>query len=263
MVLDKERLLKEGYLSFNIKDLDESLYNELYNNFDKEIQFNIIDSLRYDGSIDLDDFPVGIDDIDFYFQNIIKEYELSEGSKFNYNIYEQNNKKYLYLSPRIVGSFDSLKKIENILKKISSIISQTWYFKTLVSESATLNNIVSKIYQKSIMALYSDYISDYEMYIKNILRGNTLTLYVKNNFIEPHSDGYVDGRLCVILIYLNDDYKNEFGGELVIDNKNIIEPIFGNIAILDFTKNNILHSVNPVIDDNFKRFAFINFFNKD
>ena len=40
-----------------------------------------------------------------------------------------------------------------------------------------------------------------------------------------------------------------------------IEPIFGNFAILDFTQNNIIHSVNPV-NGNFKRMSFIRFFDK-
>ena len=84
--------------------------------------------------------------------------------------------------------------------------------------------------------------------------------YTKNNFIELHQDGYVEGRLCVILIYLNDDYKEGYGGELVINKSNIVKPEFGNIVILDFTKNNVYHSVNSVLDDNFKRFAFIRFF---
>jgi hypothetical protein len=37
MILDKEKLSKDGYLYFNLKDIDNNLYNELYNNFNKNI----------------------------------------------------------------------------------------------------------------------------------------------------------------------------------------------------------------------------------
>ena len=55
-------------------------------------------------------------------------------------------------------------------------------------------------------------------------------------------------------------------GELTLKNGKfyrdgeVVKPEFGNIVILDFTKNNVYHSVNSVLDDNFKRFAFIRFF---
>jgi hypothetical protein len=42
-----------------------------------------------------------------------------------------------------------------------------------------------------------------------------------------------------------------------------VTPIFGNVAILDFTANNPIHSVNQVLDDDFKRFAFLKFFFKE
>jgi Rps23 Pro-64 3,4-dihydroxylase Tpa1-like proline 4-hydroxylase len=92
------------------------------------------------------------------------------------------------------------------------------------------------------------------------------TLYEDGHFIDPHSDGLNVGRVCGLIIYLSyeEDY-NDGGGELVIEtNSNteyVIKPIFGTFSLLDFTKNNIRHSVNAV-KNGFKRYSFIYFYNR-
>lgn len=90
-------------------------------------------------------------------------------------------------------------------------------------------------------------------------------LYEDGHFIQEHNDGKNIGRVCGLIIYLSDedDYKNEGGGELVVhtNSKKIYEisPVFGTFTLLDFTKNNIRHSVNEV-KNGFKRYSFIYFF---
>ena len=57
------------------------------------------------------------------------------------------------------------------------------------------------------------------------------------------------------------DYNNG-GGELVILENGVevvVSPIKGNFAILDFTRNNANHAVNPVKND-FVRYTYINFY---
>ena len=66
----------------------------------------------------------------------------------------------------------------------------------------------------------------------------------------------------MILIYLSDekDYING-GGELVIEENNVrieVKPINSYYAILDFSRNNPNHAVNPVKND-FRRFTYIDF----
>jgi hypothetical protein len=261
MILDKEKLSKDGYLYFNLKDIDNNLYNELYNNFNKNIAIDKIDSLRYNGNICISDAGFLIENIDSYFNNLLIEYNLSYNTDIQYHLHPTDNPTHVSLSLNLRGSYNSLNQIETKLKNISSSISQIWYYGQN-GYSNKINDILSKIYQKIIIELYSNYISNKENYCNTISNGTELTLYRKDNFIELHKDGYVKGRLCVILIYLNDDYNDTFGGELILNNSNVIEPKFGNVTILDFTENNVLHSVNSVLNDNFKRFAFIKFFNQ-
>jgi GDP-L-fucose synthase len=99
--------------------------------------------------------------------------------------------------------------------------------------------------------------------IGNESHNTNFTLYENGDFITPHRDGFNKSRYCVILIYLSDekDYNNG-GGELVILENGIevvVPPIKGNFAILDFTRNNANHAVNPVKND-FVRYTYINFY---
>ena len=47
------------------------------------------------------------------------------------------------------------------------------------------------------------------------------TMFNKMCYINPHYDGLNNNKLCNILIYLNDDYKNGYGGELIIKNESL------------------------------------------
>lgn len=92
-----------------------------------------------------------------------------------------------------------------------------------------------------------------------------LSLYNKDCFIKNHKDGEDndDKRVCVLLLYLNKDWKKGDGGELIITdlsgNKLEITPEFGNFAILDFTNANLEHEVKPIINPNFERKTLISF----
>lgn len=260
MILDKVKLLNEGYLSFNLKDVDGDLYNTLHKNFNKKNELDKIYKFRYDGSIIETNSEFTIENIDSYFDKLINEFNLDINSKINYSLYEEADLKLVRIRPNVSGSLSSLNKLEKKIYELQYKTSQSWYFNNKIHDNQ-IDYILREIYKKTINKLYSDDIANNIKFDDNFLpRGTDLTLFIKNNFIESHNDGIVDGRLCVILIYLNDDYINGYGGELVINEQNIIEPRFGNIAILDFTKNNVIHSVNPVLDDNFERFAYIKFF---
>jgi hypothetical protein len=264
MGLDKQKLLSDGFLSFNLKDIDEDLYNELYTNFNKNIALNKINSLRYDGTLCINDCEFSIEDIDSYFNNLLTEYNLSYGNDIRYSIIPDDPTHIsLSVGLNVKGSYDSLNQFENKLKNISSHISQIWYFNA-DNEFKQINNVISKIYKKIISDVYlKNTIHDYNFLSNDLFGGSQLTLYTKGNKIGHHQDGYSENRLCVILIYLNDDFQAGYGGELVIQKEINIPPIFGNVAILDFTMNNPMHSVNQVLDDEFKRFAVIRFFYKD
>jgi Rps23 Pro-64 3,4-dihydroxylase Tpa1-like proline 4-hydroxylase len=86
------------------------------------------------------------------------------------------------------------------------------------------------------------------------------TMYNKQCYINQHQDGISKNKICNILLYLNEDYKDGYGGELVINGDVAIKPEFGTLAVLDFTTANPMHEVTEVLDDNFKRFAILTSF---
>jgi Rps23 Pro-64 3,4-dihydroxylase Tpa1-like proline 4-hydroxylase len=90
------------------------------------------------------------------------------------------------------------------------------------------------------------------------------TLFEEGNLIKEHRDGRNPGRICALMIYLNENWKENDGGELVLidkqGEKQIITPKYGNIVILDFTKedNNLSHEVLRV-NGEFKRWTYLHF----
>lgn len=254
-ILHKEKLQNEGFLTFNIKDIDETLYTELYDNFNKDISFNKIKRLRYDSGFSIDNIDCSVDD---YFNNLKNKFILHKDSSINY--YSVSNKD-IRVSLNIRGEYESLCKWKHELDNINSNTkSQSWFFTSPYTDFK-VNKTVQNVYKKILSELYFDYLNN-DYYSEPNL-GFDLSLYTAGDFIETHNDGIDPNRLCVILIYLNDDYQEGFGGEIVVENNTIIPPIFGQVCILDFTHNNPTHSVNMVIDTNFKRFAYIRFFYKD
>lgn len=89
--------------------------------------------------------------------------------------------------------------------------------------------------------------------------GTQLSLYNDGCYLRNHQDGYSNNRHCAMLIYLSTDWDETKGGELIINNNVIVPPIYGNVAILDFTKHNSYHMVNKV--NGFNRYCLISFCN--
>lgn len=246
MIFDKNILLEEGYLSFNLHDLNADLYERLQSLFDKEKLLNLINKIRYE--------CVVFDDVN---ESDIKE-TCSKYLHENDSFVELSNNKILRIQARSKDTFSDIENLYKIIKSYSKRDIQYWYYTSLGNTDSEYNkNIVLLTHD-----IFKDIIEKLYPLQKNLNYGNSvdLTLYTKGGFIENHEDGYDQNRLCVILIYLNEDYKDGFGGEIKVKDSNIIKPKFGEIVILDFTKNNLKHEVLPVLDDNFKRLAFIKFF---
>jgi Rps23 Pro-64 3,4-dihydroxylase Tpa1-like proline 4-hydroxylase len=266
MVLNKSKLLENGFLSFNLKDINESLYNELLSIVDKSEYEKIIENVRIDSTLRKNLTNDEIEKIINICNNHLKYVDVSKLFMIRTEQDLIQDKIDTIHQLHIFNSFVENKlNIEDLNNELANYIenySQIWYWHTIKKNNTSYpqqdllcNNsldVSNKIFEFLLKDLYNvSYQPQHSV---------DLTLYLKNNFIENHQDGFDAGRLCVILIYLNDDYKEGYGGELVINKSNIVKPEFGNIVILDFTKNNVYHSVNSVLDDNFKRFAFIRFF---
>lgn len=89
------------------------------------------------------------------------------------------------------------------------------------------------------------------------------SLYTEGDFSEVHYDGINPGRICVMIIYLADPatWDKTKGGELVVGHEiakgddqiqyflapyEKCPPVYGNYAIMDFTKWNVGHSIERV-----------------
>jgi hypothetical protein len=90
-----------------------------------------------------------------------------------------------------------------------------------------------------------------------------LTLYTKNCLLTPHKDGKPDNyenlpnyKAANVLLYLNKDYKKEYGGNFIVDGDEIV-PEFANILFLNFSgDSDPEHSVSVITED-INRFALL------
>ncbi len=223
MELIKKSLHEKGYAYFNMKDYDmfsEDLnyYSKYICNESKNLK-NKIRAIRIDGTAK-------------------KEFE----SEFN-------NRRI-----QIQTGYTSWEKTKEAMDEFSSKMDlssahsvQKWYF----FHDPHINDDFKKLADKIVKELY-----DIDGEFGN---NSSITYYAPGSFLKKHQDGYVDGRICVVLIYLNDsDYKPEWGGNLVFNDTDTIAPLFGNVAVLDFTKHNANHEVKEVIDG-YGRYAFLSF----
>jgi len=245
MNFDKIKFFENGYLSFNLQEFDNELYQNLYNLADKVKFESLIDHIRYEFSL--------IESFNF---EEIKEIV----SPFITDINRiQNDGDNIRINAKYKNDLSDLYSLYSHLESFKKNKFQYWFHGHVNSEESEYNknliNLINLIYKRTISELYD--ISENK--VKDSAKID-LTLYTKNGFIMPHEDGYDEGRLCVILIYLNEDYQQGFGGKLKVGDKELVKPKLGEVAILDFTKNNPKHEVLPVISENFKRFAFIKFF---
>ena len=179
---------------------------------------------------------------------------IKDNYKYVLDMRKENESDYRYSDNQV--ELDEVSELQNYIDDNNKVIIQKWYVMSNNSKSITsIKDYFRKEIEKFITNIYTD-LKD------NIFHIDSLTLYKDGDFIENHADGKNMGRRCVILIYLSDenDYKNN-GGQLIlntVDGEIYIDPIKENFVILDFTKNNLEHSVSPVKNE-FKRYTYIDF----
>jgi len=89
----------------------------------------------------------------------------------------------------------------------------------------------------------------------------TATYYDNGCFLTNHSDGTDTGRICALLIYLNEEYDENDGGILILNNEEKIIPTFGNFAIIDLQSFDMPHQVTEVTGG-IGRYAILSFVSK-
>jgi hypothetical protein len=90
-----------------------------------------------------------------------------------------------------------------------------------------------------------------------------LTLYTKGCLLGGHTDGKPDGyeqfqqqKPANVLIYLNKDYKEEYGGLFIVEDDKVM-PSFADIVFLNFSgDSDPFHMVSEVVED-VNRFALL------
>ncbi len=192
-------------------------------------------------------------------------YDKINNTNLKFQIVYSKSKKDNELGSVNITEYDTLenqnvKKEKIITENVN--LKQIWFqSKEIRNNNKALDNL-EKFCYLTIQKFYSD---------KNFIFGFPqfeLSLYTKNCFIANHKDGYDldEFRLCVVILYLSKNWQKGDGGELIIIDENnkeiLIEPKFGNFAILDFIKNNLKHEVKKINSDTHNRKALISFMMK-
>jgi hypothetical protein len=159
--------------------------------------------------------------------------------------------------PYSSSSHISVSEIENEVKKhalLNRKPTQRWMETNGNQMAPEMFNYVKESIESYASKIY-DIKPGYHMHTSI-----NLTLYVDSDFIDPHRDGQNEGRLAIFLIYMTEPEKyNDGGGKLIITDDGLhdeIIPTFGKFVVLDFTKNNVNHAVEPV-KNGFKRTCFL------
>jgi len=197
---------------------------------------------------------------DFFGKEYSQRLDVVYQSIKNYNDFDY---KLIYSLERVnnvnivpKASFKTQKYFKNdvVLKKQN--LAQVWYESTDLLKNS---NDISEYCFNKLVKLYPTYSNRFSN------PNFQLSIYDKDCFIENHKDGddADKSRLCVVILYLNKDWKPGMGGELIItdehENKLEITPKFGNFAILDFQDFNLKHEVKKITDESFHRKALISF----
>lgn len=161
----------------------------------------------------------------------------------------------LYTGESVFENFKSFEQAENkkleILEKCKEEdIFQIWYCATGKMNSKEWSLL--SVYDKLTRYFYNlDDDTDLQFNAQ-------YTMYDKGCFLKEHQDGKTLGRICVVLIYLNENYEESNGGNLILDKNFKVIPELGMVSILDLNKFNVSHEVTKVIGDR-KRYTALSF----
>lgn len=222
IMLHKEKYREEGFLYDSIEN---------YNSF--------IDITKYKQIKDLlDNFDIKkLSKYDYWYK--FKDYSFQEEisyEKFSRNIPDEKIVEYVYA-----------KSHEYMLKKIDEEkFYPTWVFGTSKNPEIyklIMDEIFIEFQKKFVKHYYPE--KNYNKFIMD----NRLQFYDKGCEIKIHDDGKPEGRICVFLYFLNNDWLEKNGGNLIIyDKKNYpikIKPTFPHFVVLDM-ESNLFHEVEKV-----------------
>lgn len=261
-----DTLIKDGYISFNLKDYSEDLYNNLRAAIPYQTQVDTLNPHLCSFFLCAHFENLSVSDFFNKFESMMDGEELYLESN-DYLAHKNKaidkssvgNANYIEMS-FLFNNFEILKKVKNtIFSNFDFKQDQSWFHTSPFrpnEHSPQIYSTIHTILQNVIQFYYPEDISNY--FHKDNYSA-TLTAFPNGSLIQPHKDGENSDRLAVILIYLNDNWKSEYGGQIVLEKDKIVEPEFGNIALLDFTNNNIHHEVLRVNTEDMLRYAIVSF----
>jgi Rps23 Pro-64 3,4-dihydroxylase Tpa1-like proline 4-hydroxylase len=217
----KESLKLNGYCDFELKDFNE----EYYNLFEK-IKYKKEDT-KY-----LDYFKM----VRFDYHNERTETHVNSSKQFDSFANANNEKNELF------------KKYDY------EHMSQLW-----ISSLQFPKDFIDEKFEK----VYYDILEYfYNKTQKDVTMAPQWTCYSEGCFLKDHNDGQGDEyqNTCAILIYLNEEWDESWGGNLVLRNtsdrndENIktmhkVIPKFGRVAIIDLEIFDTSHAVDDIIGD--------------
>jgi hypothetical protein len=225
----KHKLKTEGYCNFHISD-----FNEKYEEGIKKHMIGIDDS-KYKKLMS------GLR-LDITNRDLVNDMIISD-------LYDENGNSKMYNA----GTFTNSEKIKDYIRNSypKEDVFQIWHW------NAGDMNMNVENYYKPYFDKIARYFYDVEP-SQQLKYNSQFTMYSNKCFLQNHQDGKVNGRLCVVLIYLNEEYDESNGGVLILNGNEKVLPKIGNIAILDLGKYDIEHQVTEVIG-NQNRYCVLSF----
>jgi len=217
----KESLKLNGYCDFELKDFNEDFYNLF-----EKIKYKKED-IQY-----LNYFKM----VRFDYHNESAKTSVNSSKKFNSFVNANNEKNELF------------KKYDY------EHISQLW-----MQAETTPKDFIDKKFQ---IVFYDILEYFYNKTEKDVTIAPQWTCYSEGCFLKDHNDGQGDEyqNTCAILIYLNEEWDENWGGNLILRNtkdtndENIktmhkVIPEFGRVAIIDLEIFDTSHAVEKIIGD--------------
>lgn len=218
----KEKLKKDGYTWFELNDFDPEFYNWL-----SPLKYNESNDLKIRTTsvrIDMDNHPE------------IPNHQI----KKTFKTYDEANE----LMNKTLSDYKDMTRF-----------SQAWYYADL-PEFLEPSNLEMRDYKKYIKNVVKYFFDFDESQLYSDL--SFCTYYDVGCHLQNHSDGTGTGRICALLIYLNEEYDESNGGCLILNNKENVVPTFGKVALIDLQSFDIKHMVTKVTGG-LGRFAILSF----
>ena len=219
----KEKLLKDGYCTFDLKDFNSTYYN-------------LFEKIKYKTSDDK------------YLENFI-------AMKFDYHSQDSN----VHTSERYV-----LKTFEESIIKKNELL-KTYDYENLWQIWHMTESIPNeRIGEISFDNVFYDILEYFYKETKNETKiHQQWTCYSEGCLLKDHQDGQgVEYQnTCAILIYLNEEWDESWGGNLILRNSKDkkdddiaykVIPTFGKVAIIDLKTFDTSHAVEQVNGNHYR-----------